>query len=133
MPDLPPIAAVPDPPDDRFAGLPPEWSESAREAFASIEEEHGTLSATIAAAVFEACALIAQADACMAVVAVDGWMVPGSSGQNVAHPLISEARLARTAALGALKSLGLASGQSAASQAGAALVARRWHGVRGNR
>jgi hypothetical protein len=135
---MPHEAPSPDPDDtapapDRYAGLPADWSDSAKEVYVSIEEENGTLTATVAAAVFEAAALIAHADICLAQVVADGLMVPGSNGQNVGHPLISEARLARTAALGALKSLGLASGQSASSQAGAALVSKRWHGPRSNR
>lgn len=119
---------TPDP--DRYAGLPESWSESAKETYVQIEAEHPNLDAASLSSLFEACGLFALADALAERVAADGYTVPGSQGQAVAHPLLSEIRLNRVQALGALRSLGLARGQSAASQAGAALVSKRWHGAR---
>ena len=55
-------------------------------------------------------------------------MIPGSSGQLVLHPGCAESRQARVAALTALKSLGIAIGQSPASAAGARLAQKRWSG-----
>jgi hypothetical protein len=114
--------------DDRYDGLPPVWSESAKETYVQIAEEHPNLDAASLSALFEACALFALADALAERVAADGYMVAGSQGQSVAHPLLSEIRLNRVQAMAALRALGLARGQSAASAAGAALVSKRWHG-----
>lgn len=113
---------------DRYAGLPNSWSESAKETFVQIEAEHASLDATSLSSVFEACGLLALADALAERVEADGPVVSGSQGQPVAHPLLSEIRLNRVQALGSLRALGLARSQSGASRAGAALVSKRWHG-----
>ncbi|TFD70166.1 hypothetical protein E3T50_11140 [Cryobacterium gelidum] len=62
-----------------------------------------------------------------AQVQIEGLTVKNSRGQSAAHPLLAESRLGRIGALAALRSLGLAKNQTAASAAGAALASRRWH------
>ena len=116
------------PTPDRYEGLPSQWSDNAKETHAAVFEEHPDLDVTGLAALHHACALESSADALDAQVATDGPMIPGSSGQLVLHPAISEARLTRTAAVAALRALGIAPGQSSASSAGAALVRQRWTG-----
>ena len=113
---------------DRYEGLPPEWSDSAKETHAAVLEDHPDLDVAAIASLHHACALESAADALDAQVTTDGRMIPGSSGQMVLHPAISESRLQRAAAVAALKALGIARGQSSASAAGAALVAQRWGG-----
>jgi len=78
------------------------------------------------AVLFEACALIARADDLDALVDADGMMIDGYRSK-VLHPAISEARLARQAAMTHLRALGVAPGQSSSSSAGAALASKRWH------
>ena len=119
------------PPDvhvDSYDGLPASWSDSAKETFVQIEAEHPDMDATSLAILSEACNLLASADLMQERVDLDGLLTTGSQGQLVAHPLISEVRQARVQALAALKALGLARGQSGASQAGAALASKRWTG-----
>jgi hypothetical protein len=112
---------------DRYEGLPETWSEGARETFAQVAESFD-LDTSAEATLFHACALESQADHLDAQVLADGRMIPGSSGQLVLHPAISEARLTRVAAVAALRALGIAAGQSASSSAGARLAQKRWHG-----
>lgn len=126
-----PLHPAPEPADDaedRYDGLPEEWSDSAKETYAQIDEENPTLDATSRASLFEACALFALADALAKEVSADGYMVTGSAGQPAAHPLLAEIRLCRVQAMAALKALGIAQNQSAASKAGAALAMKRHHG-----
>lgn len=125
---MPTLQAAPESPEAaRYDGLPASWSESARETYAQIAEEH-TLDAATTAALFEACQLLAQADAMAEQIEADGLMVTGSAGQPVPHGLLSEVRLCRVQAIAALRALGVARGQSPASAAGAALAAKRHHG-----
>lgn len=125
---MPTIQAAPEPPDAaRYEGLPASWSESAAETYVQIAEEHA-LDAAATSGLFEACQLLAQADAMAAQVEADGLMVTGSAGQPVPHGLLAEIRLCRVQAIAALRALGVARGQSPASQAGAALAAKRHHG-----
>lgn len=115
-------------PADRYAGLPDEWSDSAKETHAAVFEDHPDLDVTALAALHHACSLESVADMLDAQVREDGTMILGSTGQRVLHPGIAEARLARAAAVAALKALGIAPGQSPASAAGAALAGKRWNG-----
>ncbi|WP_432477191.1 hypothetical protein [Nocardioides sp. GXQ0305] len=112
--------------ENRYEGLPESWSDSARETYVQVEEDLGDDAATLAA-LYEACALLARADALAEAVDEEGFIVDGSRSR-VVNPLIPEERHARTAAMGLLKSLGRAPGQSGASAAGAALVSKRWQG-----
>lgn len=114
--------------ESRYDGLPEEWSASAKETYAQIDEENPNLDAASRASLFEACALFALADALAEQVTKDGFMVVGSAGQPAAHPLLAEVRLNRIQAMAALKALGIAQNQSAASKAGAALAMKRHHG-----
>ena len=116
-------------PADPADALPASWSSSAREVYLQITEEHPDLDVTTLASLYEACSMLATADSLSGQVEADGLMVPGSKGQPVAHPLVAEARMHRTAGLAALRALGLArrSGPAqSASAAGAALVGARW-------
>jgi hypothetical protein len=118
------------PPDDGdpFEGYPANWSDSAIATFAEIEAENPNLDAASLATLSEACNLLSAADIMQARIDADGVVVKGSVGQPAAHPLISEVRMARVQALAALRALGLGRGQSSASQAGAALAAKKWNG-----
>ncbi|WP_104103953.1 P27 family phage terminase small subunit [Arthrobacter sp. 08Y14] len=86
------------------------------------------MDAASAAALYEACNLLAIADHMEERVNEDGLMISGSSGQMVPNGLLSEIRLARVQAIAALKSFGVSPGQSGASRAGAALAMKRHHG-----
>jgi hypothetical protein len=111
--------------DDRYEGLPESWSDSAKETYVQVEEYLDEPDPATLAALYEACALLARADALADAIDEDGFMIEGSRSR-VVNPCIPEERHARTAAMGLLKSLGSAPGQSSTSQAGAALVAKRW-------
>lgn len=113
---------------DPYEGLPITWSDSAKETYIQVEREHPGMDAASAAALYEACNLLALADHMEERVNADGLMIPGSSGQMVPNGLLSEIRLARVQAITALKSFGVAPGQSGASRAGAALAMKRHHG-----
>jgi hypothetical protein len=115
------------PPDD---GLPASWSASARSTYSEIEAARADLDAVGLAALYEACALLAFADEMQARVNEDGLVVTGSKDQPAAHPLISEILRARGQALAALRVLDAGRVRSGASQAGSALVSKRWHGPR---
>lgn len=116
-----------DPAVDRYEGLPASWSLSAREAYVAIEESNANLTPAQLATLYEAAALLAQADACQLVIDADGLTITGSAGQTAAHPLLSEVRLSRVQAMAALKAIGLATHPvGSASAAGAALVSKRW-------
>jgi hypothetical protein len=116
------------PETDPYEGLPEAWSASAKETYVQIEREHPDLDSSSLATLYEACGLFALADALQARVDEDGYVVKGSQGQPTAHPLLSEVRLNRVQAMSSLRALGIARLQSAASAAGAALVAKRWQG-----
>jgi hypothetical protein len=108
-------------------GLPSSWSESARETYAQIAAAQDPLDVATAASLYEACALLASADAMQERVDSDGLMVAGSRGQLVAHPLIVLSTSARVQALAALRNLGLTRrAGSEASNAGRALVSKRY-------
>lgn len=111
----------------------PAWSEAARATWDRVQEESGPLDAATATALREVCALISRADALGALVGEHGYTIQGSAGQTAIHPAVPEERHARREALTALRALGLASGQSGASRAGAALASKRWNKNRGHR
>lgn len=109
--------------------FPESWSASVRATYAEITDEYPNLDSASLAGLYEACQLLALAEEYADRVALDGPVAKGSQGQPVAHPLVAEVRAHRTAALSALRALGLggrrASAQSA-SGAGASLAAARW-------
>jgi hypothetical protein len=101
------------------------WGESASAAFQDIIDAAPTLAGSDLTALYYAVDLLNAADVMQAQADKEGLVVEGSQGQPVAHPLLSEVRLSRAAALSAIRALGL-SERSAASAAGAALVGKRW-------
>jgi hypothetical protein len=126
-----PLTPAPEPADaveDRYDGLPDDWTESAKETYVQIEDENPHIDAATRASLFEACSLFSLADKLAERVEADGYIVTGSAGQPASHPLLSEVRLNRIQAMAALKALGIAQNQSAASKAGAALAMKRHHG-----
>jgi hypothetical protein len=114
--------------DDPYHDLPDSWSPSVRETYVRVESEHPEMSARTLASLWEACNLLALADAMEVRVAADGLMIAGSSGQFVPHGLLAEIRQCRVQAMAALRSLGVAPNQTAASRAGAALASKRYQG-----
>jgi hypothetical protein len=114
--------------DSPYDGLPASWSDSAKETYCQVEAENPSMDAATAATLYEACQLLAMADRMEERVNADGLMIPGSNGQMVPHGLLTEMRLARVQAMGALKAFGVAPGQNGASRAGAALAMKRHHG-----
>ncbi len=101
------------------------WGDAATEAFQAIIDAAPTLGGADLTALYYAVDLLDAADTMAAQADTEGLVVQGSQGQPVAHPLLSEVRLSRAAALSAIRALGL-SERSAASAAGAALVGKRW-------
>lgn len=91
-----------------------------------VEEQGDKLTASQFASLVQACRLISLAD--RAEEAIGGqWVIAGYRGQQIANPLISDARMARASAVQALKAAGLDSrGGLSASRAGAALVGARY-------
>lgn len=113
---------------DPYAGLPETWSDSARETYAQIDEESPNATAAQRSALFEAVSLIALADELEATLVENGHMTTGSKGQLVVNPAISEVRALRRDAFAILRTagVGVTKAATAASAAGAALVANRW-------
>ena len=108
------------PPD----GLTPD----ALDLFEDVVQERGAdLTPERFAALVQACRLVSLADRAEAALG-EAFLVDGYKGQPVANGLLSEVRLARSAAVAALKIAGLAPAVSAASAAGAALAHKRHHG-----
>lgn len=104
---------------------PEGFSDDARDLFLDVTEASPELAPQRFHSLVQACRLVSLADRCETAIG-DDWTVPGYKGQPQANALIGEARLARAAAVVALKAAGLAPAPSSASAAGAALVARRW-------
>lgn len=115
-------------PTDRYDGLPERWPDSVKETHAAIEAEHeGELSPEQSTSLYEACAMLATAEALDEQVARDGLMIIGSRGSQGIHPGIAEARAQRRNALEAIRGIALKfTAPSAASAAGASLAAQRW-------
>lgn len=103
----------------------PDWTDDATAHFDGIVEANPTISGGALESLYSAIDLLSAADVMQRQVDADGLTVEGSQGQKVAHPLISEVRQYRKEALATIRSLGLTT-RSAASAAGAALVAKRW-------
>jgi hypothetical protein len=101
----------------------------ALDLFEDVTAERGdTMSPEQFAALIQACRLVSLADRAEEHIG-DAWVIAGYRGQMIANPLIGEARMARAAAVTALKAAGLAP-SGAASASAAALANRRWHGPR---
>ena len=106
--------------------VPEGLSSDGRDLFLDVTESHdGDLSAERFHALVQACRLVTLAD--QMTEALGGTMlVDGYKGQPVPNGLLTEIRLARAAAVAALKTAGLQAPASSASAAGAALVRKRW-------
>ncbi|WP_424936681.1 MULTISPECIES: P27 family phage terminase small subunit [Bacteria] len=103
------------------------WSAGAKRVFREVSEDHPDLEKSSLSALYAACDLLSEADNMQSQINEDGLMVKGSMGQDVAHPLISEVRQYRRAALDSIRGLGL-SNRSGASAAASALANKRWAG-----
>jgi hypothetical protein len=90
-----------------------------------VAEQGDKLTASQFASLIQACRLITIADRAEAAIG-DQWVIAGYRGQQIANPLISDARMARASAVQALKSAGIDSRAGSASAAGAALVRHRY-------
>ena len=101
------------------------WSAASRRAFREVLEASPGLEKAKLTGLYGACDLLSQADAMQVVIDAEGYVVAGSQGQPVAHPLVAEVRQYRKQALDVIRSLEL-TGRSAASSAGAALAGKRW-------
>jgi hypothetical protein len=110
-----------------FDGLPDDWPETVLETYTQIEDDLRDADAATLAVLYEACTLLASADAYAEQVRSDGLMIQGYKTQ-VAHPLIAQERFARTAAIESLRKIANAHGSSGASRAAANLNRKRWHG-----
>ncbi|MEZ3160130.1 hypothetical protein AB1K54_06210 [Microbacterium sp. BWT-B31] len=119
---------MPDAPEDNLAGLPSEWSESARETYAQIDDDNPRMTSAQRATLFECCGLLSLADDLAATIPTNGLMIGGSRGQLVVNPAIAEVRALRRDALAALRGLALAipKDATAASRAASALVGARY-------
>lgn len=85
--------------------LPARWPARARDLFTEVLEESPDLAGAALGSLFQACDLVATAEALDAVAEAAGYVSTGSTGQIVAHPATIESRLARTAAAVILKGL----------------------------
>lgn len=115
--------------NDLKSDLPESWSASVRATYTEITDEHPNLDPASLTGLYEACALLALAESYSDRVSADGPVVKGSQGQPVAHPLVAEVRAHRTAALSALRALGLGARRGSvqsASGAGSSLASARW-------
>jgi hypothetical protein len=105
--------------------VPDDLSDEARDLFLDVTEADPDLSADRFHALVQACRLVTLADRMEAALGAD-FVVVGYKGQPVPNGLVTEIRLARAAAVAALKAAGLQPPASSKSAAGAALVAHRW-------
>lgn len=103
--------------------LPPHWPDPVRDVFEDVEAELVSSGAAHASLV-EACELLAKAYALDAVASRANFVTKGSMGQEVLHPAVTEARLARTAATAILGRL------IPAKNRGQAIARARHGGVR---
>lgn len=75
------------------------WSAAASRASRDITAANPTLEKARLTSLFAACDLISEADNMQKVIDADGFVVTGSQGQPVAHPLVAEVRQYRRAAI----------------------------------
>lgn len=97
-----PLAA---PDDDAGPALPRYWSAEAKRVHARILAERPSIAGADLSSLHQACTMIATADRYDRTIRADGSTVLGSTGQLVAHPLVSEVRQLRTAAASILDRL----------------------------
>jgi hypothetical protein len=127
-----PVPSTPETAPDAAEEIAPPagLSAEAQDLFSDVCEEYSDkLTPTQYAALIQACRLITLADAAHAAIG-DNWLVPGYRNQGmVINPCATEERLARAAAVQALKSAGLdihENRANTATNAGRALVRHRW-------
>ncbi|GAA2700058.1 hypothetical protein ACFY2R_17090 [Micromonospora olivasterospora] len=113
-------------PDSPSVEPPDGLSADALDLFNDVVEEQGDrLTASQFASLVQACRLVTLADRADVEIG-DRWIIDGYRGQPVANPLVSEARMARAAAVQALKAARLDVSTASASAAGTALVGHRY-------
>ncbi|MFY1687468.1 hypothetical protein [Plantactinospora sp. WMMB782] len=101
-------------------------SDDARDLYSDVVEERGeTMTPEQFGALVQCVRLITLADRAEAAIG-DAWIIPGYRGRPIANPLIADARMARAAAVVALKAAGYSARGGVASRAGAALAGARW-------
>ncbi len=109
---------------------PPEGlSADALDLFHDVIDTHGgSISPTSFHSLVQACRLITLADRLEASLGRDDsqFIVKGYNGQPVVSGVITECRLARAAAVVALKTAGLSTEKKSSSNAGRALAQQRW-------
>lgn len=81
------------------------WSSDARSAHAAVLAERPGIAGADLSALVQACTMLTTADKLDRLVRRDGYTVPGSKGQPVAHPVLAEARQLRTTAAAILDRL----------------------------
>lgn len=109
-------------------GLPPDWTDSARETFEAIYTERPDMSAAEVAALWHAAALESTAEHLEAIARADGYTATGSMGQTIVHPAVAEARLCRSQSAAILARLvpSARGGAMTNSQRGQAAARARW-------
>lgn len=116
-------------PNDRYAGLPKTWPDSVKETHLAIEHAHeGDLTPEQSTTLYEACNMLATAEALDAQVSADGLMLINARGAQALHPGVAEARAQRRVALAALSDARIRQAATDAPTAGAALAGARWGG-----
>ena len=107
--------------------VPDGLSADAEDMFRDVLEQHPEMAAHQFHSLIQAARLVSLADEMESQVQ-GAYLVPGYKGQPVANGLLTETRLARAAAVTALKSAGLGvPGKRGSSQeAGRALARARW-------
>lgn len=111
--------------------LPARWPARAVDLFLEVINETPELAGAALGTLFQACDLIATAEALEDVAAAVGYVSKGSTGQIVAHPATVESRLARTAAAAILR--GLRPDEGIRRETKARRAARVRHGTAANR
>ena len=91
--------------DDAAPALPRHWSAEAKRVHARILSERPAIVGADLSSLHQACTIIAAADRYDRTIRTVGSTILGSTGQLVAHPLVSEVRQLRTAAASILDRL----------------------------
>lgn len=120
------LKPAPKPASEPADDLPATWTAGARDTFLAVTEERDDLSSAELAALFHACALENAAERLDEVALAAGMVSRGSTGQEVIHPGVVEARLARTAAAAILARLHRPTAETPASARAARAAAARW-------
>lgn len=109
--------------------IPASWTDAARETFREVLTARPDLAGPELAALEQACGLVTTADELDAIARAAAYAAVGSTGQEILHPAVAEARLQRTAAAGILARLTVTKGRVQSSTERARDAARaRWGG-----